>query len=67
MAYEAYFDGIDEELRKLIRLAQHLLYGVDLDSGEEMREFEFLAHGDDDFLRLISWLPLGALQNIRLH
>jgi hypothetical protein len=56
MAYETYFDDIDEELLKLIRLAQHLLCGVDLDSWEKMREF--LAHGDDVFLRLVSWLPL---------
>jgi hypothetical protein len=56
MAHEEYFDDIDEELRKLIRLAQHLPCGVGLDSWEEMREF--LAHGDDVFLRLVSWLPL---------
>jgi len=54
-AYEAYLDGIEGELRELIRSAQLLLYDVDSDSWPEMREF--LAHGDDDFLRLIEALP----------
>jgi hypothetical protein len=54
-AYEAYLDGIEGELRELIRSAQRLLYDVDSDSWEEFREF--LAQGDDDFLRLIEALP----------
>jgi hypothetical protein len=43
------------EERELVRSAQRLLYDVDSDSWQEMREF--LAHGDDDFLRLIEALP----------
>lgn len=54
-AYEAYFDGIEGELRELIRSAQRVLYDVESDSWEEFREF--LAQGDDDFLRLIEALP----------
>ena len=54
-AYEAYFDGIEEELRELIRSAQRLLYNVDSDSWQEMREI--LAQCDDDFLRMIEALP----------
>ena len=54
-AYEAYFDGIEGELRELILSAQCLLYPVNSDSWQEMREF--LAQGDDDFLRLIEALP----------
>jgi len=53
-AYEAYLDGIEGELRELIRSAQRLLYDVDSDSWQEMREF--LAR-DDDFLRLVEALP----------
>jgi hypothetical protein len=55
MAYEAYFDGIEGELRDLIRSAQRVLYDVESDGWEEFREF--LAQGDDDFLRLIEALP----------
>ncbi len=54
-AYEAYFDGIEEELRELIRSAQRLLYNVDSDSWQEMREI--LAQCDDDFLRMMEALP----------
>jgi hypothetical protein len=54
-AYEAYFDGIEEELRELIRSAQRLLYDVDSDSWQEMREI--LAQCDDDFLQMIEALP----------
>ena len=54
-AYEAYFDGIEGELRELIRSAQRVLYDVDSDSWQEMREI--LAQCDDDFLRLIEALP----------
>jgi hypothetical protein len=54
-AYEAYFDGIEEELRELIRSAQRLRYNVDSDSWQEMREI--LAQCDDDFLRMIEALP----------
>ena len=54
-AYEAYLDGIEGEVRELIRSAQGLLYDVDSDSWQEMREF--LAQDDDDFLRLIEALP----------
>jgi len=54
-AYEAYFDGIEGELRELIRSAQRVLYDVESDSWEEFREF--LAQDDDDFLRLIEALP----------
>jgi hypothetical protein len=55
MAYEGYFDGIEEKLRQLIHLAQRLLYDVDSDSWQELREF--LAQGDDVLLRLIQVLP----------
>jgi hypothetical protein len=54
-AYEAYFDGIEGELRELIRSAQRVLYDVESDSWEEFREF--LAQRDDDFLRLVEALP----------
>jgi len=54
-AYEAYLDGIEGELRELIRSTQCLLYDVDSDSWQEMRAF--LAECDDDFLRLIEVLP----------
>jgi len=54
-AYEAYLDGIEGELRELIRSTQCLLYAVDSDSWQEMREF--LAQCDDSFLRLIEALP----------
>ncbi len=54
-AYEAYLDGIEGELRELIRSIQCLLYDVDSDSWQEMRVF--LAEFDDDFLRLIEALP----------
>lgn len=54
-AYEAYLDGIEEELRELIRSAQGLLYDVDSDSWQETREI--LAQCDDDFLRMIEALP----------
>jgi hypothetical protein len=54
-AYEEYLDGIEGELRELIRSAQRVLYDVESDSWEEFREF--LAQGDDDFLRLIEALP----------
>ena len=54
-AYEDYLNGIEGELRELIRSAQCLLYDVESDSWEEFREF--LAQGDDDFLRLIEALP----------
>jgi len=54
-AYEAYLDGIEGELRELIRSAQRLLYDVDSDSWQEMRKF--LAQCDDDFLRLVEALP----------
>lgn len=65
MAHEELFDDIDEELRKLIRLAQHLPCGVDLDSWEEMREF--LAHGDDVFFAASFVVAFTALQKMRLH
>jgi hypothetical protein len=54
-AYEAYFDGIEGELRDLIRSAQRVLYDVESDGWEKFREF--LAQGDDDFLRLMEALP----------
>jgi hypothetical protein len=54
-AYEAYLDGIEGELRELIRSTQCILCAVDSDSWQETREF--LAQGDDDFLRLIEALP----------
>jgi hypothetical protein len=54
-AYEEYLDGIEGELRELIRSAQRVLYNVDSDSWHEFREF--LAQRDDDFLRLLEALP----------
>jgi len=55
-AYEAYFDGIEGELRELIRSAQRVLYIVDdTDFWQELREI--LAQGDDDFLRMMEALP----------
>ncbi len=54
-AYEAYFDGIEGELRELIGSTQELLYSVNSDSWEEMREI--LAQHEDDFLQLIEALP----------
>jgi hypothetical protein len=54
-AYEAYFDGIEGELRELIGSTQGLLYHVNSDSWEEMREI--LAQHEDDFLQLIEALP----------
>jgi len=54
-AYEAYLDGIEGELRELIRSTQCLLYDVGSDSWQEMRNF--LEQDDDDFLRLIEALP----------
>lgn len=54
-AYEAYFDGIEGELHELIGSTQGLLYHVNSDSWEEMREI--LAQHEDDFLQLIEALP----------
>jgi len=54
-AYEAYLDGIEGGLRELIRSAKCLLYNVDSDSWQEIREF--LAQCDNDFLPLIEALP----------
>ncbi len=54
-AYEAYLDGIEGELRELIRSAQCLLYNIDSDSWPQTREI--LAQCDDDFLRMIEALP----------
>jgi hypothetical protein len=55
LAYEAYLDGIEGELRELVSSVQCMLYDVDSDSWQEMKAF--LAQRDDDFLRLTEALP----------
>jgi hypothetical protein len=54
-AYEAYLDGIEGELREFIRSVKCLLYDVESDSWDEMREV--LERFNDVFLQFIDALP----------